>query len=196
MSKNIFTESELKYIQEKEFKDSYLQYIKMGLSILPVCSDGKPAISDWEKYKKNRMDANEAEMHFNPSTHSIGIICGKVSANLEVIVINNELYNDLLQGMTEYFGSRAESFATSKLGSDKVCLFYFCKQIENGQILLERAIKGGKEICIESKGEGDIVMAPTSIDKGWYAIPGINIKEITPAERSKIFSIARDLANN
>ena len=67
MTKSIFTDSELKQIKEKEFKDAYLRYIEIGLSVIPITQEGMPSIKDWEKYKNERMDANDAEKLFNPS---------------------------------------------------------------------------------------------------------------------------------
>lgn len=66
--------------------DKAKEYLRSGLSVIPVGKDKRPALSTWDPYKIKRMTEEEAQRVFN--SWGIAIICGAVSGNLEVIDID------------------------------------------------------------------------------------------------------------
>ena len=56
-----------------------------GYSIIPIAENKKPAIP-WKRYQREAMPEDEAPRHWGRQDQSgIGLVCGAVSGNLEVI---------------------------------------------------------------------------------------------------------------
>src|SRR5690348_2509009 len=73
-------------------------YISLGLSVIPIRLDGskKPFLKEWKPYQSEIANDDDLESWFNPyaDTYGIGIVCGEVSGNLEVIDIESRFWSD------------------------------------------------------------------------------------------------------
>ena len=67
---------------------SVSKYMGYHLSVIPMDKDERPAC-DTESYSGKKMDETTSEqLFFRPEVSGIGIICGKASANLEVLELD------------------------------------------------------------------------------------------------------------
>jgi hypothetical protein len=63
-----------------------LRYREAGLSIIPCHKESKaPAIKKWKPYQSIIADPKTIMQWFSNNTQGIGLVCGKVSGNLEVL---------------------------------------------------------------------------------------------------------------
>ena len=73
------------------------ELVSAGLSVLPLRLDGTkaPAIKEWKQFQNER--PHELELKRWGTRGGVGIVCGKVSGNLEIIDIDDAgLLNDYL----------------------------------------------------------------------------------------------------
>ena len=75
-------------------KETALNYLAAGLSVLPADKALKRPTMAWKDYQQHRPTAAEVENWFSDRHNAICLICGKVSGNLEVIDFDQhgELY--------------------------------------------------------------------------------------------------------
>lgn len=171
------------------------EYIGCGLSVIPVKSDKSPAIRSWSPYQNKSMVTGEIQGYFSQqNVNGIGIVCGEVSANLEVIDVDlkydksgllaKEFPKLIKENLPEVF----KKLVVAKTINKGLHLLYRCDVIEGNQKLAKN--KEG-EVLIETRGEGGyIVASPTP----GYEIISSQISEIptiTKEERELLFLIAR-----
>lgn len=65
-----------------------LQYLELGLSVIPIEPNGKKPTVRWEQYQKRRMTEAEAKIVFK-SNSNIALVCGKPSG---VVVVDVDSY--------------------------------------------------------------------------------------------------------
>ena len=175
-------------------KNTVKQYIASGLSCLPVKADKSPDVKG--TWKGGINDLSEYE-----SAYGIGLVCGSLSGNVEVIDFDNH-FGDAQKVIAEFMQDEVkEIYERYKIPIETTMsggyhLIYRCKTIQGNQKLAQRPKLNEKnkwipDTLIETRGEGGyIVCSPTPKYK---IIRGdiLNIPEITPEERSKILSRAR-----
>ena len=63
-----------------------LRFLAEGISVVPVANDGskRPALA-WERYQEQLPTADQLLLWFKQDVDGIGVICGKVSGNLEML---------------------------------------------------------------------------------------------------------------
>ena len=163
------------------------KYTKLGLSIIAI-GDNKIPIGVW---KVNQEKIMQPDANFD-LTRGIGIVCGKVSGNLEVVDVDCK--HDKKGNLYENYVSKIDKAIFDKLVIQKTVnngyhFFYFCDQIAGNKKLA----KQGKEVIIETRGEGGYVAA--------YPTPGYKfiqhhlhqIPRLTIYERSELLSAAISL---
>jgi hypothetical protein len=166
------------------------QFLKAGLSVIP-CEETKKPIGKWEKWQREIMSEETAKPLFK-NAKKIGLVCGKVSGNVELLDIDlkydetGTLYDRLCAQIPESLMAKFVIQTTVSGGYH----FWYKKQstVEGNQTLAKR--KDGK-VLIETRGEGGQgIVAPS---KGYVVIQGSfdNLQEITDAEHKLLFDIAR-----
>jgi replicative DNA helicase len=71
-----------------DLKQKAKEYLKLQLSVIPTKEDKRPAI-EWKPYQSQRIEEKEVESVFTgASIKGLGIVCGAVSGNLEVIDVD------------------------------------------------------------------------------------------------------------
>lgn len=142
------------------------QYAKVGLSILPIRTDGSkaPAIGTWKELETRRANDGELRRWFVDNRRGIGIIAGKVSGQLEILDIESA---ELLEGWLEKMTERGMSELVKRL----VCVrtpsggahyYYRCDRIEGNKKLACKTVGDKEETLIETRGEGGYAIAPGS----------------------------------
>ena len=80
-------------LPQQHTETAALAYINAGLSVLPLGQNKTPDHGSWKQYQDKIAEPSTIESWFsNGSSSQIGIVCGAVSGNLEVIDID-EKYN-------------------------------------------------------------------------------------------------------
>lgn len=171
------------------------QYIKYGLSVLPVKLDKSPSVKSWKEGVDDLGSFDNAE--------GVGIICGKLSDNLEVLDFDNH-FGDAKQTISKFINipEIKEIYDKYKLPIESTQsggfhLLFRCDKIEGNQKLASKPKWNEKrksfvpDAIIETRGEGGyIVAAPT---KGYEIIRGDfkNISYIENEERDIIIETAK-----
>ena len=184
-------------IKQKLAKD----YIDIGLSVLP-CIDKRPSLSGWKKYQQTRMNDAEIVTHFGNSDQ-IGVICGEVSGNLEVIDIDDaSVFPQFYDAILNYFDGQGQMILTIK--TRKGYHIYFRNDFDMtnppegitcGNIKLAQKKKSNNvvPVRIETRGQGGYVIAPPSPNYSvMYGATLQNIPKWSRFDREAIFNLAKD----
>jgi Bifunctional DNA primase/polymerase, N-terminal len=79
-------------LPSKSITEIALSYVNNGFSVIPTTANKQPDLKSWKHLQTNRPQINEIISWWQNDTGFIGIICGQVSGNLEVIDFD-EKYN-------------------------------------------------------------------------------------------------------
>lgn len=187
-------------------------YWVAGLSIIPLRVDGdrkkSPALK-WDFYKQYQAELEEVEKWFRKGHLGIGIVCGAVSNNLEVIDIDNgETVEPFRKLVPDELWTKLTIVRTPREGGG--ChVIYRCPVIGGNQPLARGSDwndENGRErfgkALIETRGEGGYIVGvgghpdchPTGKPYVHVEGPGVDeVGEITPEERAVLFEAARSL---
>ena len=175
-------------------------YLAAELSILPIKEDKAP-IGLWGNYQNTRMTPEVTEKEFTgKDVRGVGIVCGAVSGNLEVIDVDckYDLTGDLwinfknLILLEDSLANLFSEFLIATTINKGYHIYYKCEEIEGNQKL---ALNIEGKTIIETRGEGGYVAAYPSV--GYEFIQGdINdIPTIGIYQRAKLFEIADSLSH-
>jgi len=171
---------------------------EIGLSIIPVSSTKQP-FKSWSQFQKVESPVADWHTHYAKGGY-VGIICGKVSGNLELIDIDEK--NDPQHTITQEFLSlipqplldRLIIQTTVNSGSH---LIYRCQEaeIEKNQKL---ALHSDGAVIIETRGEGGYFCTHKSnyqIQHGTFNLAEVefDIPMISKDEREFLLDTARSL---
>ena len=149
-----------------------LEYLELGLSILPLMTDGskRPDASQlpksngkstWKSLQLKPASEAQARTWFNKPKVAVGIICGAISRNLAVIDFeSDEVWQEFLQrAIAEGFGDVLNTLPLAITGGGGRHLYCFLDVAAKGTGL---AYCENRQILIEVRGEGNYVVAPGS----------------------------------
>jgi len=193
----------------KSITETAIAYMNSGLSVIPTNINKKPTLQSWKHLQTCKPHLNEVTSWWQNGSGSIGIICGQISGNLEVIDFD-EKYNIsdtplLLQWQILVDQERpglTKKLVMQKTQNNGYHALYRCTTIQGNQKLAQRAateeeMKKDSNLksltLIETRGEkGYIVCYPS---KGYSIFNGDfkSIPEITADERDILLSCARSL---
>lgn len=182
------------------------KYAALNLSIIPLNYDKSPNLKTWKLFQEAIPNAFQINEMFISNTTGIGIICGKVSGNLEVL--DEDLKYDLTGTLHEEFKERLnkaapgfyEKLLIQKTRSNGYHYLYYCEKIEGNIKLASRPAsaeeqkahpKEKEKVLFETRGEGGYIAAFPMM--GYEIIQGSldNIPFLTTAERETLLSVAR-----
>jgi predicted P-loop ATPase len=171
---------------------------KIDLSIIRVSSQKIP-FRKWEENKKT-IDPVDKWYHHYLNQGYVGIVCGKVSGNLEVIDVDvkndprNTIYGDYLKLIPE---SLLQRLLIQSTPNDGLHIIYRCKEttIEENQKL---ALHEDQSVIIETRGEGGYFCTSTTdyqVIQGKLDLVNLDyeIPVITKEEREFLLETARSL---
>jgi len=175
-------------------KERAKELINHGFSVLPL--EGKKPVPgfSWKEYQSRVMGEQDVDTHFS-TANGLGVICGKVSGNLEVLDFDLkhdksgtlfERWRDAVQGSNpELWSALERSLVRTRNGGWH--LYYYCDSIEGNKVLAKG--EDGTTL-IETRGEGGYVVAPPS--EGYFTPSDeqLDITSITPDERKFLHDTA------
>jgi hypothetical protein len=180
------------------------KYWQNNLNVIP-CNQGKyPMGERWSVYSERMISESEFKSIANGHAYGIGVVCGKVSGNLEVIDIDNKyditgkLVTDYFQLISDNNPELFDKLHIVKTPSNGYHLYYRCQTITGNQKLarrystedeLKEKPKEKVKVLIETRGQGGFLVCPPTKDYTWFqerVIP-----EISESERSFLFEAAR-----
>lgn len=180
-----------------------------GLSIVPPAQDGSkrpspPCGGGWKGYQQQRPNLSLITRWYDPNNGltGIGVVCGKVSGNLEVIDFDSrDGWNAYLE-MAEHCGVRPLVdriwAGYGELTPRGAHLMYRCPEIA-GNTKLARDPHG--KAFIETRGEGGYVIIapsngrvhPSGLDYQCVSGSLATLQTITAIERRDLFELARSM---
>jgi len=169
------------------------EYLKAQLSVIPTKEDKRPALPTWLPYQSQRLKEDEVDTLFK-TAKGIGIICGAISGNLEVIDVDTKhdetgyLWEDLKTLLEDNLPDLYSSLVIAQTKSGGYHIYYRCSSIAGN---LKLSTKLNREVLVETRGEGGYVIAPPTPGYSYIQGEPINIPTITPEEREIILSISR-----
>lgn len=178
-----------------DLKQKAKEYLKLQLSVIPTKEDKRPAI-EWKPYQSQRIEEKEVESVFTgASIKGLGIVCGAISGNLEVIDVDCK--NDSTGSLWEELSSVIEGnlpdlyqrLVIAQTKNKGYHIYYRCSSIAGNNPKLAK--NKNKEVLIETRGEGGLVVAPPSLGYSYIQGELSNIPTISPEERNRLFNIAR-----
>jgi putative DNA primase/helicase len=188
-------------------RDLALEYVKGGLSVVPIKADGsKSPVGSWKKFQEHLPAPYDIKQNFKGNV-GIAILGGKVSGSLEIIDFDHPDYIEPWVKVVE----ENSAGLTAKLTRIKTprggAHFYFrCSEIEGNQKLAQEPTvdsttgKPSAKVLIETRGEGGYVLAPGCpaachpTGKLYEYVSGPKLTEIatiTPEERRVLLDSAR-----
>lgn len=183
--------------------DKAKEYLRAGLSVIPVSSSKIPRVG-WTKYQKESMTEEEAQKVFD-SSPGLAIICGEISGSLEVIDVDckydltGSLWEDYIALLKDnLYPVLFTALVIARTKSGGYHIYYRSEEIGRNDKLARRPatpqeLQAGDKVkvLIETRGEGGYVVAPPT--PGYEYIQGDpqNIPIISPQDRALILNIAR-----
>ena len=166
-------------------------YAHSGLSVIPTLTDKRPACQ-WKIYTERIMSDREIEVHFR-SASGIGIVCGKVSGNLELLDFDDggSAFAPWLEKVPPYLKDRLV-IERSPSGGKHV----YYRIDGNGYAVpgnRKLAMKEDGRVLIETRGEGGYVKCAPS--NGYELEQGdfLHLPSISPFEQEILIGCAKDL---
>lgn len=175
--------------------DKAKEYLGYNLSVIPTKEDKRPALPSWSPFQSERMNTDQVGGFFSGvNIKGLGIICGAVSGNLEVIDVDTKhdttgtLWVELKTLIEDNLPDVYNSLVIAQTKSGGYHIYYRCKEIKGN---LKLATKQNREVLIETRGEGGYVIAPPTPNYKYIQGEPIKIPTITPEQRDVLFSIAK-----
>lgn len=181
-----------------------LEMAEDGSSLIPVGSDKKPFLA-WKKYQSARADADQLrEWAADPRAAGFAVVCGAVSGGLEIIDFDDpEFYAAFMAAAPDW----AAGLPVQKTGGGGYQVAYR-RETPGGNVKLAWAareadadgvvLEGGREIAIETRGEGGYAVIPHSLHPSgnrYAPLTGTfgSIPTIEDAQAGELLALARGL---
>ena len=195
--------------QPLSMTETALEYVKSGLSVIPIGSNKEPTVAHWKPFRNAPANHTELLSWWSIPNLSMAIVCGHGSGELEAIDFD-EKYNidgtPLFDRWKKLVDAEKPGLVERLVGQKSRnkgnhCL-YRCSAIEGNKKLAQRAataeeIKEDPEskskTLIETRGEGGYLLCYPSPG---YAVCNGDLKDIptiTPEEREILITCARAL---
>ena len=173
----------------------FIKLREAGISSIPVNSEKKPMLETW-KFLQERLPSIEECEKFYQKKYGVGVVCGAVSGNLEVIDIDNkngiatEIFEDICKQITNNRIDLFDKLVIEKSIRNGYHIIYRCDKIEGSRKLARQKNEDGEIFAdIETRGEGSYcVVYPTP---GYERIQKnvLKVEKITVEERDFLFEL-------
>jgi len=186
-----------------------LELANEGISVVPVATDGskRPGVLTWKEYQERRATSDELMAWFQ-GAEGVGVICGKVSGNLEMLELEGRAVADKIhldiKEMAKQAGlgtvwERLNNGYVEMTPSGGLHWLYRIKGEVPGNTKLARrpGENGSIDVLAETRGEGGfVVVAPTNgtchpSGGAWKMLSGSpkSIPTLTVPERDQLHSL-------
>jgi hypothetical protein len=166
-------------------------YLKHGFNVIPVNQDKTPAC-DWKHFQNNKIE--ELGLF---TTDCIGVVCGRISDNLEVLDFDNH-GGTAMENLSNFLGHELikpiyekYKLPVVQTQSKGYHIYYRCDKIEGNQKLAMVNLYGKPDAIIETRGEGGYVLAPPT--KGYQVIRNSfeDLQFMAESERQLLIEFAK-----
>src|SRR6056297_3250397 len=162
---------------------------------MPVRADKRPT-GEWERFQKAKVIAGDWK------ADNIGLICGEISGNLEVLDLDQKYYKggDLLKDLGRMVGLHNEKLWNKLIVQETknggYHIIYRCPTLEGNKKIAMRPPTKGEEargernlVLIESRGEGGYILIQPS--KGYHVSKGklSSIPTLSENERKLLWTL-------
>ena len=187
-----------------------LDFYNAGISVVPARDDGSKApIGSWKQYQVQRADITQLEEWFSSGHKGIGVICGQISGNLEMLELEGRaVAAGMLQqarelainsGLEELWDLLAFGYVEVTPSGGMHFLYRISDEIVPGNTKIARrpGINDTVEVLAETRGTGGfVVTAPSNgtvhpTGGSWVMLNGsaATIPSISMEERNALHSI-------
>ena len=165
-------------------------YLKNGFSVIPLNKNKAPK-GTWKAFQKKAMNQEQAAKY---DWTYLGIVCGVVSGDLEVIDVDTkndltgQLWEELAYQIANALPELRDKFYVVQTPSGGYHIYYRCKDLERSKKL---AFNEKHEVIIETKSQGGQVAGPPF--PNYLVIQGSlnDIPTISKEERETIMAICK-----
>ena len=186
-----------------------LEFAANGIAAVPVATDGskRPGISSWKQYQE-RLPTPEELITWFQVAEGVGVICGKVSGNLEMLelegrAVADKLHLDLKEmaqnaGLGEVWQRINDGYVEVTPSGGLHWLYRIDGQVPGNTKLARRPGENGNiDVLAETRGEGGfVIVAPTAgtchpSGGTWSMLVGSprSIPTLTVAERDQLHKL-------
>lgn len=172
-------------------------FLLAGYSVLPTKKGTKaPLLPSWKRLQKTPMTKEDASRHFRGDTQ-LGVICGAVSGNLEILDFDDpDAFGPFLELLELRAPGLAGKLVRHETPSGGYHLLYRSSESVAGNLVFAYMPRGektrtGKDVRIESRGEGGYTLVPPS--EGYKVLSGsfLSCPVLTVTEVELIHTTAR-----
>jgi len=180
------------------FFDAGTRYVDAGLRVLPACPTSKrPTLSRFKPYRTSPPTDHQLQTWFTHAT-ALCILTGAASGNLEVIDFDQRgrAFDAWCDVVAKHDAALISGLVIQQTQSGGRHVFYRTASPGPGSTVLARTTtpdEPGKDVLIETRGEGGLVMCDPS--PGYSILQGqlTDIPKISDVERSVLIEAARSL---
>jgi hypothetical protein len=186
-----------------------LEFAANGICAVPVATDGskRPALTNWKQYQERLPNPEELLTWFS-SAEGVGVICGKVSGNLEMLelegrAVADKLHLDLKEmahnaGLGNVWDRINNGYVEVTPSGGLHWLYRIDGEVPGNTKLARRpGENGGIDVLAETRGEGGfVIVAPTNgtchpSGGAWSMLVGSpkSIPTLTVAERDQLHKL-------
>jgi len=183
-----------------------LEFANQGISVVPVATDGskRPGLDSWKQYQERRPTTEEL-MRWFANAEGVGVICGKVSGNLEMLELEGRAVADkmhlqikelaLSAGLGEIWDCINNGYVEMTPSGGLHWLYRIDGEVPgNTKLARKPGENGGIDVLAETRGEGGfVIVAPTNgtchpSGGKWEMLAGspVSIPTLTVAERNEL----------
>jgi len=158
-----------------EILTTALQFAAQGICTVPVATDGskRPGIASWKEYQDRRPEPEELMTWFAHS-QGVGVICGKVSGNLEMLELEGravaaKMHKDIKEiaensGLADLWARLNNGYVETTPSGGLHWLYRIDGEVPGNTKLARRpGENGGVDVLAETRGEGGfVIVAPTA----------------------------------
>ena len=152
-----------------------LEFANQGISVVPVATDGtkRPGLASWKEYQERRATTDELMSWFT-GAEGVGVICGKISGNLEMLELEGRAVADKMHldlkdmasnaGLEQVWDRINNGYVETTPSGGIHWLYRVDGEVPGNTVLASRPGENdGKEILSETRGEGGFsIVAPTN----------------------------------
>ena len=186
-----------------------LELATEGIAVVPVATDGskRPGVSSWKEYQNRRPRTDELMTWFSDS-QGVGVICGAVSGNLEMIELEGRAVAEKLHielkdlaiasGLGDVWQRLNDGYVEMTPSGGLHWLYRIDGEVPGNTKLARKPGEGDRiEVLAETRGEGGfVIVAPSGgtchpSGGAWTQLSGgaKTIPTLTVAERAQLHSL-------
>jgi hypothetical protein len=186
-----------------------LEFANQSISVVPVATDGskRPGIASWKQYQETRPTTTELMTWF-ADAQGVGVICGKVSGNLEMLELEGRAVADKMHlDLKEMAGNAGLGEVWDRINNGYVemtpsggihWLYRIDGEVPGNTKLARKPGENDRiDVLAETRGEGGfVIVAPTNgtchpSGGAWTMLVGSakSIPTLTVAERQGLHQL-------